>query len=170
MLRRIQLFPLLWLMVVWIIAWGSYSPMIIFGGLALGLMVSLASPLPRMRVNGTFRPWAFVVLVVVFLRDLVAAVIDVTKLALLPGRRTDAAMVVVRFQAEEELFQTITSELITLVPGTMVIDLDDATGIAHVHCLGVRSEEDADRMRQDCLAQERRVLAAFDADYRREDR
>ena len=36
MLRRIQLFPLLWLMVVWIIAWGSYSPMIIVGGLALG--------------------------------------------------------------------------------------------------------------------------------------
>ena len=31
-------------------------------------------------------------------------------------------------------------------------------------------EEDAERLRQDCLAQERRVLAAFDADYRREDR
>ena len=39
MLHRIQLFPLLWLMVVWIIAWGSYSPMIIVGGLAVGLMV-----------------------------------------------------------------------------------------------------------------------------------
>ncbi|WP_374929268.1 Na+/H+ antiporter subunit E [Kytococcus sedentarius] len=170
MLRRIQLFPLLWLVVLWIIAWGSYSPMIIVGGLVLGLMVTLASPLPLMRVHGTFRPWSFVVLVVVFLRDLVAAVVEVTMLAVVPGRRTDAAIVVVQFQADEELFQTITSELITLVPGTMVIDLDDATGIAHVHCLRVRSAEDAESLRQDCLAQERRVLAAFDADYRREDR
>ena len=32
------------------------------------------------------------------------------------------------------------------------------------------TKEDAERLRQDCLAQERRVLAAFDADYRREDR
>ncbi len=170
MLRRLQILPMLWLMVLWIIAWGSYSPMIIAGGLLMGLLVTMASPLPRLRINSTFRPWAFVVLVAVFLRDLAAAVWQVTLLALLPGRSTDAAIVVVRFEADEELFQTITSELITLVPGTMVIDLDDSTRIAHVHALGVKDEADAARIRQECVDQEQRVLAAFDADYVKERR
>ncbi|WP_462417311.1 Na+/H+ antiporter subunit E [Kytococcus sp. Marseille-QA3725] len=170
MTRRIQILPLLWLVLLWVIAWGSYSPMILFGGLALGLLVTLASPLPRLRLNATLRPWALVVLVAVFLKDLVKAVWDVSLLVLLPGRSTDAAVVVVRFAADEELFQTITSEMITLVPGTMVIDLDEQTRVAHVHCLGVRDAADAETVRQECLEQERRVLAAFDADYRREDR
>ncbi|PKZ41532.1 Na+/H+ antiporter subunit E [Kytococcus schroeteri] len=170
MVRRLQLLPLLWLVVVWVVAWGSYSPMILFGGLVAGLFVTLASPLPRLNLNATVRPWALLVLVVLFLKDLAKAVWDVSMMALLPGRTTDAAIITVRFAADEELFQTITSELITLVPGTMVIDLDDETRVAHVHCLGVKDEADAEAVRQECLEQERRVLAAFDADYRREDR
>ncbi|SNC61029.1 multisubunit sodium/proton antiporter, MrpE subunit [Kytococcus aerolatus] len=162
---RLQALPLLWLVLLWMVFWQSWSPMVVFGGLVFAVAVSRLSPLPRMQVNATLRPWPFVVLVAVFLRDLVLAVLQVAAMVLLPGRRTDAAIVEVVFQAEEELFQTIASELITLVPGTMVIDVDVERRLATVHALGVRTPEDAEAIRRDCLAQEERVLAAFDADH-----
>lgn len=43
---------LLWLMVVWILLWGNISFGNIFGGLAVGLIIMVLLPLPRVPVEG----------------------------------------------------------------------------------------------------------------------
>ncbi|ERB54176.1 hypothetical protein N806_23930 [Rhodococcus sp. P27] len=45
---------LLWLMVVWILLWGNISFGNIFGGLAVGLIIMVLLPLPRVPVEGRY--------------------------------------------------------------------------------------------------------------------
>ncbi len=162
--RRIQPFPLLWLTVVWILLWGNVSWANILAGLALATMVLAVFPLPRLVVGLKVRPWWLLVLVGRFLLDLTVASVQVAWLAVRPGHMAHGAVFDVLLRGRDELFQTVTAEMVALVPGTVVIDLAHDTGMLTIHALDVHSREEAEAVRRRVLAQEGRVLHALAAD------
>jgi multicomponent Na+:H+ antiporter subunit E len=149
---------------VWVLLWGEFTVANILGGALVSLTILFIFPLPRLTVDFTVRPWAAVVLAVRFFSDMVVASVHVAWLALRPGRTVRGVVVDLHLHGRNELFQTITAEMVALVPGTLVIDLHSPTGRLTLHVLNISSRVEAERVRRQVLAQEARVLRAFDRD------
>ncbi len=162
--RQLSWGSILWLTAVWVVLWRSPTVITVLGGAAVAVLVLLAFPLPRVRVRLRLHPWAAVVLVLRFLWDLTVASIHVAWLAVAHGPTTRGVVLDVQLVAKEELLQTITAELVALVPGTVVIDLDPRERLLTLHALEVENDKDAQRVRRNVRAQEARVVRAFHPD------
>ena len=162
--RQLSWGSILWLTVVWVVLWRSPTLLTVVGGVAVAVLVLVAFPLPRVRVKLRLHPWGLVVLVSRFLWDLTVASIHVAWLAIAHGPSTRGAVMDIQLVAKEELLQTITAELVALVPGTVVIDLDARQRLLTLHALEVENDKDAQRVRRNVRAQEARVVRAFHPD------
>lgn len=161
---RIQPVPLLMLTAVWILLWGNISWANVLGGLAIACLVLLVFPLPRLVTGVRVRPWPLLVLVARFHRDLFVATWQVAAAAVLRGPQTTGRIIAVQLRARDQLLQTITAEMVALVPGTVVIDLDSADRTLLVHALDVDTEAEVEAVRRQIHEQEERVLRALASD------
>lgn len=162
--RRVSPFSVLWLSVVWVLLWGTFDPVTIVGGVLVALAVLVAFPLPRVPVRLRVRPLATVVLLSRFLYDLVIASFHVAWLTVRPGEPVRGVVMDLQLAGDDELLQTITAEMVALVPGTVVIDLDPLQRLLTLHALQVSTPRDAQLVRRRVLGQEARVLRAFHPD------
>lgn len=160
---RLQPFPVFWLTVVWVLLWGQLSVANVLGGVALAVLVLIALPLPRITVAIRLRPWPFVVLVTRFLVDILVASCQVAWMAVRPGPVPRSSVITVQLSTRNELFATLVGEMMSLVPGSLIVDLDGRNGRLSMHVLDVETPEQADAFRQAVLGQEQRVLRALAA-------
>lgn len=158
---RHQLPLLVWLVLVWMLLWGTWSWANLISGVVLALVVTVVLPLPPV-VGGTrIRPVGFLVFVGWFAVDLVSSGALVAWQTIRPSGIDRSAIIRVQLRTDSDLLLTILAESLTLVPGSMVIDMDRERRTLAVHVLHVRDEEDVERQRRSVLAQERRVVRAF---------
>ncbi|MGD8199353.1 Na+/H+ antiporter subunit E [Ornithinimicrobium sp. W1679] len=160
--RRLSWWSVTWLTVVWVLLWGNPSPVVLAGGVLTAVLVLVVFPLPRVRVRLRLKPWAFAVLVTRFLADVVVASFQVAWLTVRPGRPVRGVVMDLELAGDDELLQTITAEMTALVPGTVVIDLEPSERLLTLHALDVTTPRQAKAVRRRVLAQEARVLRAFD--------
>ena len=113
----------LWLTLTWVVLWGDLSSANVVSGALIGVMVIAVFPLPPVVFDGRVHPVAVVRLIGWFVVDLVRASVQVTALALRFGHQPRNAVVQVDLRSRSDLYLTITAELVTLVPGSMVIDV-----------------------------------------------
>lgn len=163
-LHRAQWPQTVWLTVVWVLLWGDLSVGNVLAGFLVSAAVLLVFPLPPLNVRLTLRPLAALILIVRFFSDMATASIQVAWLAFRPGKAAGGLVVDMHLQGRNELLQTITAEMVALVPGTLVIDLDPPTGTLTLHVINVQTRAEAERVRRNVLAQEARVLRALDPD------
>lgn len=162
--ERVQPVPLLLLALVWVLLWGNFSWANVLGGLVLGAVILLTFPLPRLITGVRVRPYPLLVLLTRFHWDLFVATVQVAVAAVLRGPQTRGRILSVQLRARDQLLQTVTAEMVALVPGTVVIDLVSKDGTLIVHALGVADAEQAEAVREAIRAQEDRVLRALAAD------
>lgn len=162
--RAVQWPMVLWLTLVWCVLWGTFSGLTIVGGALAGILVSYVFPLPPLHMRVRVRPWAMVVLVARFALDVIVASIEVSKTTLLPPAELRNAMVRVPLRTESDIVMTAVAELVSLVPGSVVVEAHRSTHTLFLHVLDVRSEADLDRARERVWAQEERVVRAFGAE------
>ena len=72
-----------------------------------------------------------------------------------------SAIVAVGLRAPSDLNLTMTAEALSLVPGSLIVDVDRRRGVLYVHVLGVESAGQAEQFKQDVLDLERRIVRAF---------
>lgn len=161
--RAVQWPMVLWLTLFWWVLWGTYSPLSLVGGVLVAVTVCLVFPLPPLRLNVRARPVGIVVLVARFLRDVVVASIEVARVALLPPKDLRSAIVAVPLRADSDFVMSVVAVLVSLVPGSVVVEAHRGSHTLYLHVLDVRSEDDIETVRQRVLAQEARVLRAFGA-------
>jgi multicomponent Na+:H+ antiporter subunit E len=162
--RSITPVGVIWLTVVWIMLWGNISFANVIGGLVVALLVLAIFPLPRLIVGVKVRPIAFVTLLVRFLFDVVKASVHIAWVAVRPRAVPQSSVMVVQLVGREELFQTIVGLMVSLVPGSLVVDLDSRRRLLALHYFGVSDERKLEAARADVLALEQRVLKALAAD------
>lgn len=162
--RRVQPVPLLWLTGIWVLLQGSVTWGNVLSGLLLGALVLVAFPLPRLIMGVRVQPVGLAVLVVRFLHDLVVASVRVAWQAVRPGPVVTGRVLQVQLVGRRDLFLTITAEMVALVPGTVVIDLDAGSGRLLLHALDVHTDEQVEATRRAVRGQERRVLRALAAE------
>lgn len=158
---RHQIPVLVWLVLVWILLWGTWSWANLLSGTAVALVVMLLLPLPPV-VGGTrVRPMALVRFVGHFLGDLAVSGAQVAWRALSPGGVRHGAIVQVQLRADSDLLLTMVAETVSLVPGSLVLDLDREQRLIAVHLLHARDLADVARQKADVLATEDRIVRAF---------
>jgi multicomponent Na+:H+ antiporter subunit E len=158
---RHQLPLLVWLVLVWILLWGTWSWANLISGVLVSLAVTTLLPLPPV-VGGTrFRPVAFVHFLGYFAVDLLLSGAQVAWLTLSPRGIRNSAILEVRLRTDSDLLLTVITQATCLVPGTMVIDLDREARELGLHVLSVDSDEDLERERAAVLRTEERVVRAL---------
>ena len=158
---RHQLPLLAWLVVVWILLWGTFSWANLVSGVVVALLVMLLLPLPPVEGRNRVRPLSLVRFVGHFLVDLAVSGTQVAWRALRPGGVTQGAIVQVQLRADSDLLLTAVAETISLVPGSLVLDLDREERLIAVHLLHVDDLADVERQKADVLAVEDRIVRAF---------
>ncbi|MEO6997962.1 MAG: Na+/H+ antiporter subunit E [Terracoccus sp.] len=146
--------------VVWLLLWDQLSWGNLVNGLLVGLFVTLAFPLPSIQYAGSFRPVRYAMLIGRFLVDLVQSSWQVTRLALGP-RTPRNAVIGVALRSRSDLYLTITAELVTLVPGSVVIEARRSTSMLYLHLIDVGRPGAIEAQRRNVLAVEERVVRAL---------
>jgi Multisubunit Na+/H+ antiporter, MnhE subunit len=149
---------------VWVLLWGDLSLANVLGGLLVALAVTVLMPLPRVEAPVRVRPLAVLHLFARFFWDLAVASAQVAAIALNPRRRPVGAVVAVPLRNHSDLFLTITAELSTLTPGSLVVEAHRLSGTLFLHVLDIEAYGGAEKVRQDTWALEERVLRAFASD------
>jgi multicomponent Na+:H+ antiporter subunit E len=158
---RHQLPLLVWLVLVWMLLWGTWSWANLISGTVLALAVTVLLPLPPV-VGGThLHPLGLAVFVGYFFYDLVRSAALVAWQTLRPGGIGYSAIIRVQMRTDSDLLLTIVAESLTLVPGSVVIDMDREQRTLSLHVLHVRDLADVERRRAAVLAEEERVVRAF---------
>ncbi|WBB70322.1 Na+/H+ antiporter subunit E [Micromonospora sp. WMMD812] len=158
-----------WLVLVWNLLWGEFT----WGNLAAGLLVGgavlLFFPLPPVTFGGRLRPWALLAFAGAFVVELVVASAHIARIAVQPGCRPRGAILAVRLRVRTDLNLALTAEAVSLVPGTLILEVDREAGVLYVHVLDVRGPQDLVVNRARVLEVERRIVRAVgsDAELRR---
>ena len=130
-----------WLTVVWVLLWGRFTPGNLVAGVVVALLVLVALPLPPVRTGVRLRPWALLVLVGHVAVDLVSSAVAVSRTVLRPRIALRNAVVEVPLRTHSDLVMTVTSQLLSLVPGSLVLEVDQTSHRLWLHVFDVRAGE-----------------------------
>lgn len=159
--RGIQWPAVVWLTLVWVLLWGDISWLIVIGGVVVALVVLIVFPLPPLAFTGRIHPRALATLVGRFLWDLVRASVHVAALAMRFGHEPRNAVIAVPLASRGDLYMLLTAELVSLVPGSLLLETSYDDHILYLHILDAPTPEAVERARSDAKAQEERVVLAL---------
>ena len=160
--RFLHQLPLLgWLVLIWNLLWGTWSWANLISGLLVAGAVTLLVPLPPVTERLRPRPVAVLALLGHFLLDLVVSAVQVAWQAVRPRPERRSAIIVVPLRIDSDLLLTMVAGTLSLIPGSLVLDVDREHRALVVHLLAVRGADDIERERVDVLRMEERVVRAF---------
>src|SRR5690606_9450247 len=115
----------------------------------LAIAVGIVFPLPPLRIEARVRPLWLGWLVLHFLSDVVVASAQVTWTTLRFDRQPRNAVIGVDLRSDSDLVLTVVAELVSLVPGSLVVEARRSTRTLFLHVLDARDQAGIDRMRRD---------------------
>lgn len=154
----IRMFTLLWLTAVWIMLWESLSWANVIGGVVVALVVARLVPPHGARSNVGFRPVPAARLLGHFIVQLVLASAKLSWEIFTPKNTINAAVVAVPLTCRVPGIVAMVANMVSLIPGTVTLDVDTESQTLHMHVLHLTSLDDA---RREVLELERLTLAAF---------
>lgn len=158
--RRVNPGAVLWLVGVWLLLWGSISPLAIVSGLVIVLVLLLGTPQPPVEIGLRFRPMPVLSLLIFVSVDLVVASFRVTAQILRPAR-PQPAIFEVPLRVHGGLMITMVAVALSAVPGSTVIDVRPQRRILEIHVLDASAPDAEQRVIREVRNLERRITAAF---------
>ncbi|MFD1825367.1 Na+/H+ antiporter subunit E [Mumia zhuanghuii] len=159
--RALQWPVVLWLTLVWVLLWGEFTVGNILAGAVIAVAIIRVFPLPPIEFHGRVHPWRLLILVYAFFRDLVASSVQVATIVMRFGYQPVNAVLVVPMRTRSELALMLTSEIVSLVPGSLLIEASRSTWTLQIHVLETRSQADVEAARQRVWDEEERVVRAL---------
>ena len=147
--------------VVWVILWGSITPMIVVGGVLCAYLITVVFPLPPINWGGRFRPLWFISLAAHLLKDLVVSSVRILQLAFERKVNLNAGIIRVDLASDSDLYEVVVAELISLVPGTVVVEVVRHPRRLYLHALDLTGPDPIAGVQQMVHDVENRVLNAF---------
>lgn len=158
---RFRPLSILLMALVWVVLWGSLTPMMIVSGLLLGYVVTLVFPLPPINWEGRFRPIGFIKLIGHLLGDLVVSSFRVLRLAFEKEVNLNAGIVRVDLASDHDLYQVQVAQVISLVPGTVVVEVVRHPRRLYLHAIDLVGDDPVAKIQSMTHDIESRVLHAF---------
>jgi multicomponent Na+:H+ antiporter subunit E len=156
-----QLPLLIALVLLWVFLWDQVTVLTVVTGVLLAIGVTRVLYLPPVLLCGRFNVWRGLLLGLRMMFDVSVASLQVALLALNPKWQPMNAIIAVQLLTRSDLVTTLTAEAISVVPGTVVVDIDRERGLLYLHAFGTRTEADLDRTRRAVLGIEERIVLAM---------
>ncbi|GAB3212472.1 Na+/H+ antiporter subunit E [Marinactinospora thermotolerans] len=150
-----------WLTVMWVILWGDPSPGTILAGLLVASLGYSAARLPHLPVRLGFHPIAVLRLASRIGYDLFASSVRVAFHVLWRPERTRGAIVAVPMRTDSDFLLALVSGGLSLVTGSLVIELNRDQGVIYVHGIPVASPEAVEGLRRQVRRTEELIVRAF---------
>lgn len=152
------------LVVLWLLLWRSVEPLTVVTGVVVALVVVRVFRLPPVPHVGRFRPLAALSLAGWFAVQVVAASVEVAGqafAALGPARGPRSGIVAARLRVRDDLLLTLTGIVVSLIPGTVIVEVDRAGSVLYLHVLRGGTPERLESARRSVLDAERRLARAI---------
>ena len=160
--RIAQQLPLLIaLVVLWMMLWGAVNPLNFVTGVVLALLVTRFLYLPPVELSGRFNLWWFVVFLAQFLFELFTASFEVAFQAFSPRGGRSNAVIAAQLHTRSDFILTLTSMAMSLIPGSVVIEVDRNNSILYLHVLGIEGADYVESSRAKVFQVERRIVRAM---------
>ncbi|GAA1346449.1 Na+/H+ antiporter subunit E [Arthrobacter roseus] len=155
----VQELPLIvWLVLIWGSLWRDFSGSNLLFGALIAMVVTRFFYLPPVELSGRFNILHAVTFGVRFFGKVVVASLEVFWLAVRRGPHIRNAVVAVQLRSSSDFIVTATGHTLTLIPGSLVVDVDRSTSTLYLHCLNVKTPEEADAIRQDARSVEAQII------------
>ncbi|ADX74817.1 Na+/H+ antiporter subunit E [Pseudarthrobacter phenanthrenivorans] len=149
--RRISLrqeLPLLvWLVIVWGALWQDFSPGNLLFGALLAVAVARLFYLPPVELSGRFNIIFAIPFALMFLAKVAAASAQLLYLAVVRGPKVKNAVVAVTLRSHQDLIVTATGHVISLIPGSLVVEVDRSTSTLYLHALNISTPQDVENLK-----------------------
>ena len=169
-MRRIALraWVLCWLILVWILLWGTASAANILSGLAIALLITLLLPLPAVPVEGRLHPLSLLRLIVTVFYYLALSSVQVAWLAIKPGPPPLSAVLRAHVAVKSDLVLALAVNIFNLIPGSIVLEIDQTRRMLYMHVIDVGSDRAVSRFYRQVAVVERLLVSTFEreADWR----
>ena len=165
-MKRILLraWVLCWLILVWILLWGTVSAANILSGLTIALIITLLLPLPTVPIEGRVHPLSLLRLVLLVAGYLVLSSFQLAWLAVKPGPPPLSAVLRAHLAIKSDLVLALAVNIINLTPGTIVLEIDQVRRMIYIHVIDVGSERSVNRFYRQVAQIERLLIRSFERD------
>lgn len=150
-----------WLVAVWMLLWGQFTVLAAVTGVLVAVLVTVVFRMPAVEIAGWVSIPHAVVFVAAFLVALVRGSLLVAWQVLDPRRAPGAAVIAVPLVVDDDLIMVHTAVTTSLIPGSLVLDVDRGARVLYLHVIGVRTAADVERHRSGAQRWERRIVRAF---------
>ena len=158
---RFQWRAVLLLALIWVLLWGDASLLNILYGALLGWLVTVVFWLAPIRYYGSVHPWRLLVLVATQLRALAAASVQLAAVAFRPKVQLRPGVIRVELRSNNDLYQVGLAQLISIVPGTLVVEVVRRPRLLYLHVFDLPEETSVEDERSNALQLERRLVEAI---------
>lgn len=164
-----QLPLLLGLILLWSVLWGHVTWLSILTGIVVAVVVTRVFYLPPAELSGRLNVWYALIFLATFLFDVAVASFTVAYQALHPRPIPNSSVIGVQLRTRSDLIMTLDAIAMSLVPGSLVVEVDRERSILYLHTFDTRTTEDVEAMRRKVLVVEARIVRAIGsrADLRR---
>ena len=150
----------LWLVALWMLLWGQFTWLAFFTGVIAAVFVTRVFRLPPVELSGRVNVWYGSIFVLEFLGWLVAGSLTVAWQVLDVRRQPGAAIIAVPLVIDDDLIMTHTAVTASLIPGSLIVDVDRDRRVLYLHVIGIRSPRDVERQRVNVQRWEKRIVLA----------
>ena len=158
---RPRALEIVWLTLVWVLLWGTFTPLSIVGGLVVAIGVLAAFRFPAPGPYLPVRPLRLLGLAAYLAYDTVVSGAGVSWRTLRFGRAARGAVIAVPLLTDSDRVVTVVANALTLSPGAMVLQVDHEHRLWFVYALGPRDRAGVEQARRRTLDMQRRVIAAL---------
>lgn len=162
--QLLRLWILCFLALVWILLWGDFSVANVVSGLVLALGITVLLPLPAVPVEGRLHPLSLLKLIVLVNYYLVLSSVQVAWLAIRPGPPPLVAVLRAHLALKSDLVLALAVNIFNLIPGSIVLEIDQTRRMLYLHVIDVGSEKSVQRFYRQVDQVERLLIAAFERD------
>lgn len=159
-----RLWLVVWLILVWLLLWGTVSVANILSGAVLAALIMLLFPLPVVPVQGRLHPLSLIWLVINLGLWLTMSSLQVAWLAIRPGPAPMSAVLRAQMALKSDLVLALAVNIVNLTPGTIVLEIDQTHRLLYIHIMGVSSQNSIDRFNRQIRQLEKLLIAAFERD------
>lgn len=158
-LNFLQKLPLLvWLVVVWGSLWQDFSAGNLIFGALIAIAVSQIFYLPPIELSGRFNVLRAVTFALWFLKEVTVASFQVLFWAIAKGPRIRNAVIAVPLRSPSDLLMTAVGHVLSLIPGSLVVEVDRGCATLYVHAMNAPTLESAAKVRHGIQNIEARLI------------
>nr|WP_275902045.1 Na+/H+ antiporter subunit E [Brevibacterium zhoupengii] len=136
-----QLVLVFFLVVLWVMLWDSVSLMHIITGVIFSFVVTRVFYLPPVVLSGRFNIIHALNYGLWFLYSLIIASVEVAWYAFRRRAVGAGSVIACDLRTSSDLLMTLVADTASLIPGSIIVDSDRASGVLYLHVLDCDSEE-----------------------------